>query len=139
MLKAPWEADSCDCAAYKACKLLGCSDSLHAFSDLRPGPLMGACFGNSRAQVLGAEPELFFLSSALQLSGFQAELPNPALPLTIFAPNNAAFLGLLSELSAYCWPHQRNVDRTQHMYAAAVIYVCYLHAQALPFAGEDVA
>ena len=50
--------------------------------------------------MLGDEPELFFLSSALQLSGFQAELPNPSLPLTIFAPNNAAFLGLLSELSA---------------------------------------
>jgi uncharacterized surface protein with fasciclin (FAS1) repeats len=53
------------------------------------------------AQILGSDPELFFLSSALQLSGFQSKLPNPSLPLTIFAPTNSAFLGLLTQLSAY--------------------------------------
>lgn len=51
------------------------------------------------AEVLGAEPELFFLSSALQLSGFADRLPSPSLGLTIFAPTNPAFLDLLDSLS----------------------------------------
>lgn len=52
------------------------------------------------AEVLGSEPELFFLSSALQLSGFANRLPSPSLGLTIFAPTNGAFLDLLDSLSA---------------------------------------
>ena len=53
------------------------------------------------AEVLGSEPELFFLSSALQLSGFANRLPSPSLGLTIFAPTNGAFLDLLDSLSAH--------------------------------------
>lgn len=53
------------------------------------------------AGVLASQPDLFFISSALGLSGFQNSLPSPSLGLTIFAPNNAGFLQLLDELSAY--------------------------------------
>jgi hypothetical protein len=52
------------------------------------------------AGVLSSQPDLFFLSSALALSGFGDQLPSPNLPVTIFAPTNTAILNLLSELSA---------------------------------------
>ena len=52
------------------------------------------------AEVLRNEPELFFLSSALQLSGFANRLPSPSLGLTIFAPTNGAVLDLLDSLGA---------------------------------------
>ncbi|BDA48212.1 Uncharacterized protein sll1483 at N-terminal half [Coccomyxa sp. Obi] len=51
------------------------------------------------AGVLASQPDLFFISSALGLSGFQNSLPSPSLGLTIFAPNNAGFLQLLDELN----------------------------------------
>ncbi len=51
------------------------------------------------AGVLASQPDLFFISSALGMSGFQNSLPSPSLGLTIFAPNNAGFLKLLDELS----------------------------------------
>ena len=50
--------------------------------------------------MLASQPDLFFLSSALALSGFGDQLPSPNLPVTIFAPTNTAILNLLSELSA---------------------------------------
>lgn len=52
------------------------------------------------AGVLASQPDLFFLSSALGMSGFANSLPSPSLGLTIFAPSNAAFLKLLNQLSA---------------------------------------
>ena len=58
------------------------------------------------AGVLASQPDLFFLSSALDLSGFGAQLPSPNLPVTVFAPTNSAILNLLSELSTHsspCW------------------------------------
>ena len=57
------------------------------------------------AGVLASQPDLFFISSALGMSGFQNSLPSPSLGLTIFAPNNAGFLKLLDNLSAYPLPN----------------------------------
>lgn len=59
---------------------------------------------NVLQQVLASQPELFFLSSALSLTGFQSSLPSPSLGLTIFAPSNAAFLKLLDRLSEFLLP-----------------------------------
>lgn len=59
---------------------------------------------NVSQQVLASQPELFFLSSALSLTGFQSSLPSPSLGLTIFAPSNAAFLKLLDRLSEFLLP-----------------------------------
>ncbi len=58
------------------------------------------------AGVLASQPDLFFLSSALDLSGFGAQLPSPNLPVTVFAPTNSAILNLLSELSTHSDPCQ---------------------------------
>ena len=65
----------------------------------REGTLLGA-------GVLASQPDLFFLSSALDLSGFGAQLPSPNLPVTVFAPTNSAILNLLSELSAHSSPYR---------------------------------
>ncbi len=51
------------------------------------------------AGVLASQPDLFFLSSALSLTGFGDQLPSPNLPVTVFAPTNNAILGLLNYLS----------------------------------------
>ena len=56
------------------------------------------------AGVLASEPELFFLSSALSLTGFGDQLPSPNLPVTVFAPTNDAILNLLNNLSAFPAP-----------------------------------
>lgn len=56
------------------------------------------------AGVLASEPELFFLSSALSLTGFGDQLPSPNLPVTVFAPTNDAILNLLNNLSAFAAP-----------------------------------
>lgn len=49
--------------------------------------------------ILASQPDLFFLSSALSLTGFGDQLPSPNLPVTVFAPTNNAILGLLNGLS----------------------------------------
>ncbi len=54
------------------------------------------------AGVLASQPDLFFLSSGLGMTGFQDQLPSPNLPVTIFAPTNSAILNLLSQLSEHC-------------------------------------
>ncbi|CAL5228405.1 g11533 [Coccomyxa viridis] len=51
------------------------------------------------AGVLASQPDLFFLSSALSLTGFGDQLPSPNLPVTVFAPTNNAILGLLNYLN----------------------------------------
>ena len=71
-------------------------------SHVGTGSFRNACLPG--AGVLASQPDLFFLSSALDLSGFGAQLPSPNLPVTVFAPINSAILNLLSELSTHCSP-----------------------------------
>ena len=93
-----------------------------------PAPSPACSCSATFAGVLGSEPELFFLSSALQLSGFASNLPSPSLGLTIFAPSNAAFLGLLDSLSAHPFipAHQ------QCMHYRAAREFCIINTESWP-------
>ncbi len=94
------------------------------------------------AGVLASQPDLFFLSSALSLTGFGDQLPSPNLPVTVFAPTNNAILGLLNYLSTsaapcpHCCAPGKSTTDSEHM--GQPQYMCLLFHKVSCYGGCDM-